>query len=52
LSKFDMPEYFMAAEDLPMTASGKVLKRLLVDQARNGEIELQAIRYRAPQSGN
>ncbi|MFG1347973.1 class I adenylate-forming enzyme family protein [Xanthobacter autotrophicus DSM 431] len=48
LSKFDMPEYFMAVEALPMTAGGKILKRALVEQAKAGEIEAEPVRYRAP----
>ncbi len=32
LSKFDMPEWFIQLDTLPLTASGKVLKRSLVEQ--------------------
>src|SRR5207237_111575 len=34
LSRYDMPEYFIAMTTYPMTASGKILKRELVDWAR------------------
>jgi acyl-CoA synthetase len=45
LSKYDMPEYFVAVEAFPLTASGKILKRELVEMTRRGELEPQPIRY-------
>ena len=38
LSKYDMPEYFLAMDAFPLTASGKILKRELADWAREGRI--------------
>jgi acyl-CoA synthetase len=38
LSKYDMPEYFIAMQEFPLTASGKVLKRELVEWAKTGRI--------------
>ncbi len=38
LSKYDMPEYFVALDALPLTASGKILKRELVAWAACGKI--------------
>lgn len=38
LSKYDMPEYFVALEAFPLTASGKILKRELVERTRAGTI--------------
>ena len=38
LSKYDMPEYFVALDALPVTASGKILKRALVEQVAAGAI--------------
>lgn len=38
LSKFDMPEYFLCLDALPMTASGKILKRELVDWVKSGRL--------------
>ncbi len=38
LSRYDMPEYFIAMTAYPLTASGKVLKRELVEWARAGRI--------------
>lgn len=46
LSKFDMPEYYIALDALPLTASGKILKRELVDWARSGKLQPQPVRYR------
>ncbi len=44
LSRFDMPEYFLALEALPLTATGKLLKRALVDQVREGRLTPQPVR--------
>jgi acyl-CoA synthetase (AMP-forming)/AMP-acid ligase II len=45
LSKYDMPEYFIALEAFPLTASGKILKRELVEWAKNGKIEPSPVRF-------
>jgi len=45
LSKYDMPEYYIALDALPLTASGKILKRELAAQARRGEISPVAVRW-------
>ncbi|HSW17690.1 MAG TPA: class I adenylate-forming enzyme family protein [Ramlibacter sp.] len=47
LSKFDMPEYFAVVSELPLTASGKILKRELVQWVAAGRLQLQPVRYRA-----
>lgn len=47
LSKFDMPEYFLRVDAFPLTASGKILKRDLVEQVRRGELAPSPVRYRA-----
>jgi acyl-CoA synthetase len=44
LSLYDMPEYFVQLAALPLTASGKVLKRELIAMAARGEIVPQPIR--------
>ena len=36
LSKYDMPEYFASLDVFPLTASGKILKRELVDWVKSG----------------
>lgn len=45
LSKFDMPELFISLAELPMTASGKVLKRELADLVRRSELSPSHVRY-------
>ncbi len=50
LSKYDMPEYFLSVTAFPLTASGKILKRRLAEDARAGRIAPQPIRYRAKES--
>ena len=45
LSKFDMPEYYIALDALPLTASGKILKRTLVEWAVSGRLQPRAVRY-------
>ena len=47
LSKYDMPEYFIALNALPLTASGKILKRELVEQVRRGDIVPRPVRWQA-----
>jgi acyl-CoA synthetase len=44
LSRYDMPEYWMTLDAFPLTASGKVLKRELVEMTRAGSIVANAIR--------
>ena len=45
LSKYDMPEYFLAMREFPLTASGKILKRDLIDMAKRGDITPTPIRF-------
>ena len=45
LSRYDMPEYFIRMEAFPLTASGKILKRALVDEARSGALVPTPIRF-------
>ncbi|MEP9377372.1 class I adenylate-forming enzyme family protein [Aquabacter sp. CN5-332] len=47
LSKFDMPEYFLRVDAFPLTASGKILKRSLVEMARRGEIQPVPVRFKS-----
>lgn len=46
LSKFDMPEYLAFIQEFPLTASGKILKRELVEWVRTGRMQPQPVRYR------
>jgi len=45
LSKYDMPEYFIALECFPLTASGKILKRELVEWTKSGRINPLPVRW-------
>ena len=45
LSKFDMPEYVMLIDALPLTPSGKVLKRELVAWVEQGKVKPVAVRF-------
>lgn len=45
LSKYDMPEYFIALDAFPLTASGKILKRELVERTRAGKIVPEPVRW-------
>ena len=45
LSKFDMPEWFVSLESLPVMPSGKIFKRALEDKVKSGEIKPRAVRY-------
>lgn len=46
LSKYDMPEYFIELPKFPLTASGKILKRELMEMAKRGEIKPDAVRWK------
>ena len=45
LSKYDMPEYFVTLPAFPLTASGKILKRELVEWTRSGRIKPEPVRW-------
>lgn len=45
LSKYDMPEYFIVLPEFPLTPSGKILKRELVEWARSGRIRPAPVRF-------
>ena len=45
LSRYDMPEYFIMMEAFPLTASGKILKRELVEWAKDGRIIPTPVRW-------
>ena len=51
LSRYDMPEYFMAMAAFPLTASGKILKRELVEWANDGRIQPTPVRWTDPSRG-
>jgi acyl-CoA synthetase len=45
LSRYDMPEYFIRLDAYPLTASGKILKRELVEWAKSGRIAPTPVRW-------
>ncbi len=45
LSKYDMPEYYLAIEEIPVTPNGKMLKRDIVDRIKDGRLEPQPVRF-------
>jgi acyl-CoA synthetase len=47
LSRYDMPEYFVRLDEFPLTASGKILKRELIEMVKRGEIEPVPVRSQA-----
>jgi len=52
LSRYDMPEYFISMTAYPLTASGKILKRELVEWAKSGHIRPQPVRWTEPARDN
>lgn len=45
LSKYEMPEYFLAVDELPLTASGKIRKIDLIERVREGALAPRPIRW-------
>jgi acyl-CoA synthetase (AMP-forming)/AMP-acid ligase II len=45
LSKFDMPEYFLHLDEIPLTPNGKMLKRAIVDWIKEGRVTPAPIRF-------
>ncbi len=45
LSKYDMPEYFAVLDAFPLTPSGKILKRELIEWTKSGRIEPKPVRF-------
>jgi acyl-CoA synthetase len=45
LSKFDMPEYYVAVSEIPLTASGKIRKVDVLEQIRDGILAPKPIRW-------
>lgn len=48
LSKYDMPEYYLQVDEIPLSASGKILKRALLPCIEDGRLNPQPVRWRAP----
>lgn len=46
LSRYDMPEYVLLSDAIPLTSSGKILKRELVAWVREGRVQPIPVRWR------
>jgi acyl-CoA synthetase len=44
---YDMPEYILPVDEMPLTASGKVIKRELVRRVEKGRVHPLPVRFRA-----
>jgi acyl-CoA synthetase (AMP-forming)/AMP-acid ligase II len=47
LSKYDMPEFYLQIDRMPLTSNGKILKRELNAQIERGEVAPRAVRWTA-----
>lgn len=47
LSKYDMPEFFLEVIEIPLSASGKILKRALMPEVANGSLKPVPVRWHA-----
>ncbi len=47
LSRYDMPEFYLVVDEFPLTASGKLLKRELIEWVRAGRVQPQPVREAA-----
>jgi len=47
LSKYDMPEFILPLEEMPLTASGKVIKRELARWVEEGRLKPLPVRFRS-----
>jgi acyl-CoA synthetase len=50
LSKYDMPEYILQLDALPLTASGKIVKRDLAEQVEQKKLVPRPVRFQAKSS--
>jgi acyl-CoA synthetase len=50
LSKFDMPEYFLTLDEIPLTPNGKMLKRAIADDIAQGRVTPLPVRWQAKQA--
>jgi acyl-CoA synthetase (AMP-forming)/AMP-acid ligase II len=47
LARYDMPEFILPLSEMPLTASGKLLKRELVQRVAEGRLRPLPVRFRA-----
>ena len=48
LSRYDMPEFILPLAEMPLTASGKIIKRELVRWVAEGRVQPLPVRFRSP----
>jgi acyl-CoA synthetase (AMP-forming)/AMP-acid ligase II len=48
LSRYDMPEFILSLAEMPMTASGKIIKRELVRWVTEGRVTPRSVRFGSP----
>jgi acyl-CoA synthetase len=48
LSRYDMPEFVLWLAAMPLTASGKVVKRELLRWVADGRVQPQPVRFGSP----
>jgi acyl-CoA synthetase len=47
LSKYDMPEYFLRLDEMPLTPNGKMFKQAIVDWIKQGRVTPESVRFGA-----
>jgi acyl-CoA synthetase len=52
LSRFDMPEYILTLDEIPLTPNGKMLKRAIVDSIADGRVVPQPVRWQPKQAAS
>lgn len=45
LSQYDMPEYILRLDDMPLGASGKIMKRQLLEWVKQGKVAPEPVRF-------
>ena len=52
LSRYDMPEYLLTIDAMPLTASGKIAKRELAERVSIGQLSPRPVHFRAKTTAN
>jgi acyl-CoA synthetase len=47
LSKYDMPEYFLRLDEMPLTPNGKMFKQAIVDWIKQDRVTPEPVRFGA-----
>src|SRR5207237_9895929 len=48
ISRYDMPEFILFLSEMPLTASGKIVKRELARWVSEGRVQPQPVRLKSP----